>query len=408
MKKFLASRNGNFSAIFAVVIVPVILAAGLAVDFARVVGAKSAAQEAADAAAFAIAPLIALKADALKEEGERFFFDNFKHPDLLEAYEFDAKRDIDNSVNITFVGRIDTVFMNVGNFMKMDFSVVSAVSGDANEFTDFYLMLDRSASTLIADGDQAIADLKALTKPMIIGSNREYWDPEGCAFACHDSEPWIKPAGTSLLQLAKDNGIPIRAQRVQKAASDLVNTVIGENLGARAAVFDFAKNSVFSQTPTADLTKIMPRIQDDQITGLDPGNTRYPEAFKALENVIGAQGVGSETNPKKMVVLITDGLYTHWTESGDHYDAFSAKFCDVLRQRAISIAVVNIIYDEIPGSTTYLELVAKPKNPETAKAELRKCADAGYYFEANDPGEIEATFKLLAEKLTKKPPRLLY
>lgn len=411
MKRFLGYASGNIAIALALASIPLVGLAGGVVDYSRVLSLKEAAQAAADAGALAGAKMHDYGDDKLKRKVREHIKTNFEAADQLSRMKIDVVREASGEVKVQINGRLKTSFLRVLDMPKLDFAVSSSAS-ETLVYTDVYLLMDRSASQMIADGNAAINALMALTKPYIQAYGDWYAsaEPEGCAFACHrsniDGDPW-QPAGQTLLEFARANNIPIRSDRVARAANLLVDKLAEASRedAVRFAIIDFAADSKLTQAPTTNLRRVRDRIATAD-ANLDLGQTAYPELLQHATGLIGRSGdATSPSASKKYAILITDGLHT-WSDSGGpHYDPFDSSGCEALKANDVTVAVINTIYDPLPFSWRYDEL-AEP-NIDQAARELERCASDGYYFRANKPGDIEAAFEAVADKVKWSALRLL-
>ena len=406
IRNFAEQRSGNVMMIFALCIGVIGVVIGISIDLGRVVGAETEAQYAADATALAAVNQADLKGNDLTSWGETYFNNNFGLERDQKSDKFKIKRVGDNTVEVEYSGAISTTIAAITGVKDMGFTVTSTASRDRS-YLDIYFVLDRSASMLIADGDDAISDLMDETKPWIQAYGDWYRDaePQGCAFACHlpGGEPWYAST-VSLIDLAALKGIPLRNQRVMDSALEVVETVADKRTGVRFATIDFASDTKLVQKLTSNITKLRAVLDVLVGTEVDRWDTDYPELFTFLESEIKTAGEGTQAKPDKMVVLITDGLYTHGTSHV--YDPFNADFCKTLKGRGVKLAVVNTLYDKLPNSLRYVWNRVDVNTPVATKA-LQECASEGFYFEASQPDEIDTAFEELANKILDDPLRLV-
>lgn len=417
LRKFKFETSGNVATIFAILALPLMYSAGISVDYSRLYSAKSQAQQAADAAALASTQEYDLSDRKLKRFAKKFLKANYPELSNYEKFDITVKRDKEQVVHVSLEGVLPSTFMKVAGFPNMNITV-KAAANSSRGFQDIYIMMDRSASLLIADGDKAIADLKAFTNPLIQSSREpsSQWakksEPDGCAFACHyipsntSSMAWA-PDDKTLIETAKDAGIPLRRDRVENSANLMVDEMLISSAGKiRFGILDFAYNAQLTLEPTNNKSSVVRKINEFN-SSIEMSATDYPGAFRTLESKIGNQGNGaSQSNAKKLIVLITDGLYTYWGNPGGDTQPFKSEFCDSLKAKGFKFGVINIIYDLIPNSAYVKKDVAPIR--DSSVADMKSCAASDMYFEANDPDTIEKAFKDMAVAILKRTPRLLY
>jgi Flp pilus assembly protein TadG len=163
LRRFLGDRSGNYAMMMAVLMIPLLLAVGLGVDYARYVSAHSHLQELSDAAALAVAAsserddatLRALASDMIARNKSASRIDNVS----VSALDID-----DDKVDIGLEGSIPTAFMSLANIRTMDVKAsaraVRAVAGTV----EVALVLDNTAS--MNDYDK-IGTLKIAAKGLV-------------------------------------------------------------------------------------------------------------------------------------------------------------------------------------------------------------------------------------------------
>lgn len=402
---FPRNENGAVAIIFAVIVMVLLLAGGGTIDYARNYSDKVTLQNILDAAALAGAAQID-RADAVSKS-----YIKANTPVGFNITSVKVDTDLQSgTVSVTAKHNVPFYFLPL---IGMKIATINAVStAIAGGHMDVYFMLDRSASMLIADGDQAIADMNALTYPMFTSAWTRASESEGCAFACHEvpsdtnSMSWA-PDDRPLIDYAIDRDIPLRTRRVTQSAKLMARTMLANSQNRmKIGLLDFGASAELTLPTTSNINQIEDKITEFGPETINKSGTDYELAFNVLDEKIGVQGSGySEANPQKTVVLVTDGLNTVFYPTADHYGPFKEEFCQSLKTKGISLAVVNIIYDSIPTSWNVRNL-ADPHRKSASNA-LKACAEPGMYFEANKPGEIETAFKGLANKIQEQKIRII-
>ena len=106
-------------------------------------------------------------------------------------------------------------------------------------------------------------------------------------------------------------------------------------------------------------------------------------------------GDGSQGDPEKFIILVTDGMQFNWGEvtSGP----ISTTVCNDIKARGYRLAVVQLRYVRLDGDGAF-DYWVKPVYDQISPA-LQACASAGYYFHADDPDEVRDAFRQLAKTL---------
>ncbi len=413
IRDFCLEEDGNVAVITAILAIPLLMAAGVAVDYSRLANAQKKAQQAADAAVLAASSADDLTDAQANQEARRFFLINYPDIDQLQSYDLSISTDGSDEVEIQFTGTLPPSLTSIGNLGNMQFSVNAEAVGSQG-YLDVYMMLDRSASTLIADTPQDVQNLQTYTRSLMQAESPELLpaEPDGCAFACHvipdDSHlhKWA-PDDMTLVEYAKQNNIGLRSTRIINSAENMALSLLDGARGKiRISILDFAENAIQNLEPSNDKALVKSKISENA-PFISESETDYTEAFNAIETLVGTQGDGTRRNrAKKLIVLVTDGYWTRFNVPEHlYYRPFSSDSCDQLKQNGFNLAVVNTIYDEIPNSMTYATN-ALP-NRDAATQALRDCASSEeLYFEANSPAEITTAFAQLTTTIKDSVPRL--
>lgn len=181
-----ASRRGNVLMIFAFAMIPMVLATGMGVDYARAARLQTKLNAIADAAALAAVtqPMMLESDETAKTAAENMF--NAQAKTLGDGLIYDPA---DLKVTITPIysastpGRIAKVTYNAksrnafGGVLgraTIPIGGTSTANADKAPYIDFYLLLDTSPSMLLPSSSAGLAQMRSAT---------------GCAFACHTQQP---------------------------------------------------------------------------------------------------------------------------------------------------------------------------------------------------------------------------
>ncbi len=145
-RRLLGSQTGSFSITTALLLTTLMIAAGCAVDFARLVSARSTAEGLADAAVLAAAASEAKDPVALQAISETYLksiqaagTENLR----ITGYDYDtAKR----SITLHASGVIPTTFMSIASISTMEYSIVAQATRTPPETVELVMVLDNTWS----------------------------------------------------------------------------------------------------------------------------------------------------------------------------------------------------------------------------------------------------------------------
>lgn len=413
VRRFLEDRRGHFGFMMAIAVVPLVMAGGLAIDVARVIDYKSRLANAADAATLAaIAEGSRGREHAFFQEGvgpipvgeedaRSVFEANFLADDTVRLTNITADvRRTDKGLysRIAYEAEIATTFGGVFSlaYFPVKGQAESEVRADAS--VDFYLLLDNTPSMGVAATPQDI-------KTMVNNT------PDKCAFACHSLND-----ADNYYNLAKKLGVSMRIDVVRKAAQELTETakLTRSHSGQfRMAVYTFGAaatnlkltqvaalssnmNKVKVATGAVDLMTIPHQNYDnDQQTDFDKALT---DINKAIPNP--GSGLGGQP-PRKVLFFVSDGVgdsykptaCTKKTTGGRCQEPIDVRYCQAIKDRGISIAVLYTTYLPLPTNGWYNTWI-KPFHPEIAER-MKECASPGLFFEVSPSEGISDAMKAL-------------
>jgi Flp pilus assembly protein TadG len=290
-KSWIANEKGSVATIMGLAIIPIMLASGIAADYALGQSAKTRLNSAADTAALAAikaaeATMIALSASnpnasaqAIVDgvaQGQKSF--------LAQAGKNGANLNGEPSVAVTVIGRtisatasytaaVPTNFGRIAGFNSMAFQGTSSASLTMPKYLDFYLLLDVSGSMGLpstAAGEIALAAVNP--------DDRANY-PTGCRFACHFP-------GSQGYTVARANNIQLRVDAVGAGVAALMSQAQQTQTlpkQYRVGVYPFIEHANTFVDLTSDLAgdaySVASAINYNAATGstdfgrlLDPGN----------------------------------------------------------------------------------------------------------------------------------------
>jgi len=129
LKNYKKKTDGNVALTFSLMVVPVLIVIGAAVDFSRLSSVQKKVQDAADAAALNAALAYSSDQDIeLNAVGNTAFDENVYSTDKLTIVNQEAALTDNNSVEYTIDGKLDPLFVQIFGHPKLDFKIESEAS----------------------------------------------------------------------------------------------------------------------------------------------------------------------------------------------------------------------------------------------------------------------------------------
>lgn len=448
-KRLLKDRSGNFGIITALIIIPIVGSAGLAIDYGTALEMKTKLMGAADAAALgaiaesspALAKVKQMQGDGEVDVGETDGKSLFlSQRDLgISGMPIDVSVKVTKAggnvtSNVAFTITVPTTFMQVLGINTINVSgVATAVyGGDSKSYTDFYLLLDNTPSMGIgatkADMDKLVAATSSSARSAGNGS---------CAFACHigytgGDGAFHEPdpnniAESSTYQVARKNNVTLRIDVVTKAASELMNEIQALKTDQyRIAAYTFGSAALEPGyriqrvvASTIDMTTVSTALSKVGLMTTDHHGfnqdalTSFDTALPAIGDEIGLKGGGSgasSDDPRKTVLFITDGMNDslkanpaacggslNWKPSSRCVEPVDVKYCDALKKRNVDIAILYTTYLPIPGDSIWDNAIKNVFASKIGPA-LKACASDDLFAEVGPNDDMKATLSMLFSK----------
>jgi len=414
-----SDQQGNFGVMTALLIVPLIAAAGLAVDFGMAVDERTALMNAADAAAVgalsekstSVAQAMTMPANGEiqlgNDDARRLFLAQLPQTlrDRLKSVSVSIKRENSElTSNVSFTAAIPTAFMGVIGKESIGVSGAAKATYQTNAFIDFFMLLDNTPSMGLGATNADIAKLEANF---------------GCAFACHATGK----AEDNTLQAARNLSVKLRIDVVRDATKKLTEDVDLYKLvnnQYRMAVYSFGTNADnLGLKEIAKLTSNMDDV-DKAVTNLDLMSTvknnyndntltDFASTFASIKPVVGTVGTGnSTTDRQKVVFLVSDGMTDEEKAvcSGSQKDdrcmePIDPAACKDLKDKGIKVAVVYTTYIPLPDDKFWVNRI-KPFDARL-RPSMEACATPGYFIEASPNEDIGKAMQTLFRKLMNSP-----
>ena len=389
--RFLQDTDGSYAVLFAIALVPVILSAGIAVDYASMTRNRAFLQNAMDAAVIAAGAETNMTPEERIEEAVNVFEANVESHSLQVTPQITVDGEtISGTANYDY----PTSFGGIIGINSIGVSVAAQVKYAVESAAEVAMVLDYSGSMSWNGKWQAMRDA-AKDLVDILGENGER---EDISFALapftnivRTSMPsqYIKdqPAGSTWTGCTQDRKWPFNIKDMTPVGSNAskwgwmasannghCNGHIARNLNIRPLDNDHA-------AVKAQLDSMSPDGMTHISLGLEFG------WHLISPNEPFSQGVAYDTpGTKKFIVLLTDGAQTTkaWG-SGNSYTVANGEenlenLCQAIKDKDVYVITVAFDLDDVP-----------------TKNRLRDCAsNPGYFFEAESNEQLAQAFTTVA------------
>ncbi|MEM5495553.1 pilus assembly protein TadG-related protein [Hoeflea sp. AS16] len=425
MRDFSRNRSGNFGILAALMLVPVIGAAGLALDYTNALSVKARIQGAADAAALAAVSESSAgvkQAMAMSGDGEvplgvaeavKFFKAQHENDSDFRLDELSAKVVKKNGLLYSIVSYKVTVPTTLSKVLGQELIQVAGeaiVEYQTEIYRDFYLLLDNTPSMGVGATPADVARMVANTS-------------DNCAFACHIVKNGVED-GNSYYNLAKRLGVTTRINVVAQAAAALMDTAKDSRKSSnqyRMGVYTFGERAEDTKllevvAPTTDLAKAKAKAAEVELMSIpkqgydNDQQTDFDRAFSQIGAKMGVPGSGlTASSPEKILFFVSDGVgdsykptgCTKKLTGGRCQEPIDVKSCTALKKKGYRIAVLYTTYLPLPTNNWYNNWIRPFQNeiPEKMKA----CASPDLFFEVSPSEGISDAMTTLFKKIVNTP-----
>jgi ABC-type transporter Mla MlaB component len=378
----LRDKSGNVAIIFALSLLPLMLAVGMAVDVTNMLSTKSKMQDALDAAALA-ALAESTPTHMRQQVAEKTFLSSLPESlrNLSPTFSITIKESgPERSATAAYSLNMPLAFAGIIGVSSMDIAGQTASGIEIGGSMDIHLWLDSSASMGVAATEQDRDKLKALT---------------GCFFACHQDGP------PTSQKKAHDNGITLRLDLMKQNVLALMEKIhevqIPEQV-VRYSISGMAKTFEPRAAMTEDYNAIYTAVKNFSLSGTTHSQaaSRLTPALSTAKGTLPAQnGDGTKDNPRHFVVIVTDGMQFDWHSISP--GPITNTSCENIKSRGIPISVIQLRYVPDPGNVHYEHWVA-PHFHQLGPA-LQACASPGMFYSADTPAQIQEAFAELAVRI---------
>jgi len=443
LKRLASSRRGNVLMLMGFSVVPLTLATGISIDYARAARLQTRLNAAADAAALAAVtqPMMKESWTTAEAAARRMFNGQIGNlPGLIYNSNDPAALEITclptpascapgasntRTLQVKYSAQSVNAFSGLIGMSTIAIGGVAKASASAAPDIDFYMLLDTSPSMLLPTTTAGLATLVSKTN---------------CAFACHQTD--LSPGGGEVLctgsganqvckdyyTVARDNNIILRTDLLHDAVENL--TTVATNTAATngasyrmgLAGFDYMYRQLWPTTPVggynvdSNLTTVRSHVSDAQslvycknnyrVCGTNDNDTatNFTAAFTgALASMPLVAGNGTKQpgdTPQAILFLITDGMRDE-QNGGRKLGPIPTAQCATIKARGIRIAVLYTEYLPESASSGWSKTnVYDPylvPNDKISPA-LISCASDGLYYKVTTDSDISAALQALFQQ----------
>ncbi len=406
-------RRANVVLIFAFLLIPVLFAAGMGVDYAMAARKRSKLNAIADAAALAaVTPsAMALSPSNAQTVAQTLFTSLASQVAGLQSGSLSSNNvavsdsGLVRTATVTYSAKSLTSFGGIIGRTTLSIGGKSTASASLPPNINFYLLLDDSPSMAIAATTAGINQMVAATSAQ-----------GGCAFACHESDPAAdnlgNPHGEDNYQLARNLGVTLRMDLLVTATQNLMtqaqSTETTTNATYQMAIytFDYAFNNI--QPLTSNLTtaqtaagniQLLEVYSNNYLTKTNNNNdtdTDFSDAMSDLNAIMPNPGGGTSAkgdSPQEVLFIVTDGVEDALVSGSRVQALMDTSWCTTVKNRGIRIAVLYTQYLPLPTNSWYNTYIS-PFQPQIA-GNMQGCASPGLYTAVTTDGDISAALTAL-------------
>ncbi len=402
-------RRGNVAIITALLMIPLTGMAALAIDVGNAVSARASLDAAADSAALLattvasnqyLAGMANPTAAAKTAAGQRFSAQagSIDSVTLGTVSVGVTQSGAQFASTVTYTAGYQTALASVVGIDTITLRGVSASSLSVNPYVDIQVLMDVSASMLIAATPADITAMEALSSSYVPKPGDPGNVAGSCAFACH----W-NSSGPDFLSMAKAAGITLRLDVLRSAVSNLITNVASLNKQASFRLGLSTFNASFSQVyPTssniAGATAALNQIAPDTC-GESCGETFFSNAMSSLNAVTPASGTGAtQATSQKYLFIVTDGLVDQ-RNNGQLIAPISPSDCAALKAKGVTVLTLYTPYLPIMNNPFYVSNVWPYQSmgaPDDIQQAMSACASTpSLSYVASNSAQIDAQLQTM-------------
>jgi len=344
-------RRGNFALTFGLLSVPIILGVGCSLDYARTYNIKVKMQSDLDSALISAVKGVDTLTEAQIRQRVKDWF-NAQSADGTTHYEL-ADSDITinkatRAITAQATATVPTTLLGIINVPSLKVNAKSAVSGPASSYLNVYIVLDKSASMMLAATASGQAQMQAYAE-------------SSCVFACHtaegDSKAYNGVVYKTNFALARAMGVTLRTDIAVDAAKNVISQITSADpTHSHIKVGLYAIGSTGSQVlaPTFSTSTATSTLTNDA-NGLTSATSQATSYFNVslpqLAGFVGNAGDGSTADkPLKLVLMLTDGVQSDrpWVTAGDGTNLYvtplNPSWCQSMKTAGATVGVLYTKY----------------------------------------------------------------
>lgn len=402
--RFRRGTRGNVTLTFALLMLPLLGAVGVAIDYTVASRQRAVIQSSLDAAmlAGAIAGKASLDAGASNSTAiaaANTAAENSFKSNIGTAISATLSADFKMSgLSISGTGSasaaVGTTFMAIFGYKTTAIAATSQTASSAQPYLNVYLLIDISASMLLPSTSAGIAQ-------MING--------QGCALACHD-----RTDGTDSYSWALSKNIQLRYQVVNQGIQNLLDylgsqKVLKSHVKIELWSFDHALTKNASMT--SGYASISSHFPSPSLASTDASAaTPFNDLIDSFVSSVGTASDGSSSSsPQKMVIIATDGVNDPtrgWVSDASlrpQVRVFDTSFCKTFASKGVTLAIINTPYYPMTWDWGYNATLGQPGSlggatrVDDIPIALKKCAGENFTI-ASDVTAIQSAFTNLFVK----------
>ena len=423
---FLKASAGNVAITFAVAAFPIILAAGVAVDYSAANRSKAVLDSFADAAVLSVTNQAAMSKTASAAQTSAVEFFNAQAVSLKRGTVTSVTAKVTDANNsrsavVSYTAKVPTSVSAIAGLQNLNIAGTSSGASAVPTYIDFYLLLDNTPS-------MGVGATPADVTKMVNNT------PDQCAFACHQ----LDASPNDYYGLAKRLGVTMRIDVVRSATQQLMDTATATQTVSgqfRAAIYTFgaaATNARLTRISSlsSSLSSVKSAAANIDLMTIPYQNyasdtqTNFDDVFPDMNGEISNPGDGTTSGaPQKILFFVSDGVNdaaniscSRTTTAGQDpqtrtnytrcQEPLKPALCKTLKDRGIKIAVLYTTYLALPTNGWYMSWIdpfnrgpyGPSPNSQIAK-NMEDCATPGFYFEVSPTEGISQAMTALFQKV---------
>lgn len=437
MRRFVEDRRGSVLMIMGFATIPMVFAAGMAIDYSGAARLRTKLNAVADAAALAAVttPMMSQTKETSANAAYNMFTSQASSIKglaytltgplvtsnaTITSYDYGAFKIVITQTNssginrtavVSYKARSQNSFAGVLGMATLPISGSSTTNAKVAPNIDFYVLLDTSGSMAFPATSAGITQFRSLTG--------------GCAFACHSTNDKTARSKngsyTDYYGVAVSYGIPLRVDEARKAVQSMMTqatqTSNNNNADYRAAMYTFAAsdsraNNSFKML--SSLTSSLQTVSDKAAqaqTSLYYNNgcptnsfcnndtdTASSDAFNKMNALMLPPGNGTNApgdKPQAIMFVITDGMRDEQRSPGRPEIAFDTSWCATVKAKGIRVAILYTEYlkSSMDGDQWSQDNVV----PYLSQVEpaLQTCSSDGLYYKVTTDDDISTALNRL-------------